>query len=244
MFSSVSSSVGRGFLAPAPTPAVSPPATDPQTPGRSGSSAPLRFAGPSDSMAVGPSEALCLAAQNGDFRRLRSSLRAGFNPDFEDSLGNRILHYAAEAQDREAVQALIRAGAQVDALDGSCHRRSPLMIAARRGALDLVKPLLQAGASIELPDNVYGCRPLHHAAIGGHVAVVKALLDAGAEVTAKDYKGATPLQLAQKKGHAEVVQLLTQAEAAIPKPFPGFPLLPLVFPESVFLAKRPQRGDQ
>lgn len=146
------------------------------------------------------------------------------------------------------MQALIGAGAQVDALDGSFHRRSPLMIAARRGALDLVNPLLQAGANLELPDKVYGCRPLHHAAIGGHVAVVKALLDAGALVTAKDYKGATPLQLAQRKGHTEVAQLLTQAEAAslpsFPVPFPGFPLLPLVFPESIFGAKRPRPGDE
>jgi ankyrin repeat protein len=164
------------------------------------------------------------------------------------------------------VQALISAGAQVDALDGTFHRRSPLMIAARRGSLDLVKRLLQAGANIELPDDLYGCRPLHHAAIGGHVEVVKGLLDAGAVVDAKDYKGATPLQLAQRMKRAEVVQLLAQAEAeaaevvqllaqaeaaevaqrlaqaeaASDPPFRGFPILPLVFPESIFFAKRPR----
>lgn len=211
-----------------------------------------RFAGQSDPISYRQSEALCRAAQNGDFQRLRRTLAAGFDPDFVDSQGNRILHYAAEWGNREAARALIRAGAEVDALDGSCHRRSPLMLAARLGHLSVVDVLLQARANIELADNQYGCRALHHAAIGGQVEVVKRLLAGGAKVNATDRQGATPLKLAERKEYTEVaqllaqaevelaedVQLLAQAEAASDPPFRGFPILPLVFPESVFFMKR------
>ena len=49
---------------------------------------------------------------------------------------------------------------------------------------------------------------LHTAAISGHVHVARALVDAGASLNARDAKGRTPAQLAARRGHLELSQLL------------------------------------
>ena len=47
------------------------------------------------------------------------------------------------------------------------------------------------------------------AARGRHEAVVRLLLEKGADLEAKDSNGLTALQVASKKGHIAVMQLLT-----------------------------------
>ena len=54
-----------------------------------------------------------------------------------------------------------------------------------------------------------GNTPLHLAAMAGSEAVTPALLAAGADTNAKNVHGQTPLRLAQKRGHAAVVAVLS-----------------------------------
>ncbi len=214
-------------------------AARPKAVGISGSRASTGFAGKWDTNSALQAVQLRRAAETGDLETLTRILDTGFEPDFEDAAGNKALHLAAGRGFLGAVQALIKAGAEIDALDGSIHQRSPLLLAARRGYLPVVNRLIEAKANIELADKQYGCRPLHHAAMAGHVEVVKRLLSAGAVVNAADRKGATPLALAKAKGHTKIVQLLAQAEADLPQEFSGFPPLAGVVAEDIFLPKRP-----
>ena len=55
----------------------------------------------------------------------------------------------------------------------------PLMVASKKGNLELVKLLIKAGANVNLSDNE-GWTPLIAAAHKGHKDVCKALLDNGA----------------------------------------------------------------
>jgi Ankyrin repeats (3 copies) len=51
--------------------------------------------------------------------------------------------------------------------------------------------------------------PLHEAAKAGHVDAVKLLLSRGANQMLKDSKGRTPIELAEKHGQTDVVELLS-----------------------------------
>ena len=57
--------------------------------------------------------------------------------------------------------------------------RTPLHLAAENGEIDMLTPLLKAGADFEAQD-VEKCTPLHVAAESGETEVVIALLEAGA----------------------------------------------------------------
>ena len=52
--------------------------------------------------------------------------------------------------------------------------------------------------------------PLHQAAKNGHARVVRLLLDSGADALWRDADGKTAFEVAEAKGHAEVVELLRQ----------------------------------
>jgi ankyrin repeat protein len=88
------------------------------------------------------------------------------------------------------------------------YRQTPLSLAARNGHSEVVKSLLEAKAEVDSKDNEYGQTPLIWAAVNGILEVVKSLLEAKADVDAKDKDGKTALELAQGKGHKDVVELL------------------------------------
>ena len=85
--------------------------------------------------------------------------------------------------------------------------------AARRGKVDVVQALLDAGAdySIKAEDDKWTA--LHYAANSGHTDIVKLLLDRGADHSPGDIDGETPLYRAALDGHSEVVQMLINAGA-------------------------------
>lgn len=76
--------------------------------------------------------------------------------------------------------------------DGS----TPLHCAAWKGHSDVVKLLLELGASTEVPsqNGHYGTTALHAAAHGDQKEVVQILLAHGADIRAKNLHGRTPLQ--------------------------------------------------
>ncbi|KNC54656.1 ankyrin repeat domain-containing protein [Thecamonas trahens ATCC 50062] len=88
-----------------------------------------------------------------------------------------------------------------------------LMIAARRGHIEVVHTLLQAGASVNTtgPD---GRSALHMAVESGHPAVIELLIRAGAPISpTEQHEWSTPLHLAAAAGAADTVYLLCRAGA-------------------------------
>ena len=53
-----------------------------------------------------------------------------------------------------------------------------------------------------------GWRPLHLAAAANNLDAIKALVAQGADVRASNHEGATPLALAEQKGHREAAAFL------------------------------------
>ena len=83
---------------------------------------------------------------------------------------------AAEKGEREMVQTLLNAGADVNA--DTLLEDSPLMYAAKNGHTEVVKVLLQAGADVAGED---GSIPLELAAEGGFSETARKLMEYGAK---------------------------------------------------------------
>jgi hypothetical protein len=98
------------------------------------------------------------------------------------------LHWACALGRRDAVRALLRGGAALEARDG--EGKTPLIVAAMQGHAGVVSVLLEAGAEVEASDP-YGNRALHVACYHGQTAVVRLLAAAGAAADAPDAQGVT-----------------------------------------------------
>eukprot|EP00961_Rhodomonas_salina_P106609 1435867-Rhodomonas_salina.3 len=86
---------------------------------------------------------------------------------------------AAEGHE-EAVRALVRFGAKVNARDG--QKVSALHLAARGGHVGVVSALLEHGAKVNASDERRRM-PLHECAEAGHAEAARVLLEAHAQVT-------------------------------------------------------------
>jgi ankyrin repeat protein len=93
-------------------------------------------------------------------------------------------------------------------------RNEGFILAATRGHADMVKVLLDAGASVNAP-GANGNTALMEAAARGHTQVVKMLLGAGADVGLVNEDGNTALMTAAALGHTAVMELLLSAGANI-----------------------------
>jgi ankyrin repeat protein len=82
----------------------------------------------------------------------------------------------------------------VDAVDGS--KRTPLHYAADREQVEVVKLLVESGATVDMKDED-GMTALLTAVMCEHEDIVKVLVDHGADVNAEDIDGETPLSLAE-----------------------------------------------
>uniref|UniRef100_A0A3Q3GL98 Ankyrin 1 n=1 Tax=Kryptolebias marmoratus TaxID=37003 RepID=A0A3Q3GL98_KRYMA len=89
---------------------------------------------------------------------------------------------------------------------------TPLHVASFMGHLNIVKILLQKGASPSA-SNVKVETPLHMASRAGHFEVAEFLLQNAAPVDAKAKDDQTPLHCAARMGHKELVKLLLDHKA-------------------------------
>jgi ankyrin len=126
--------------------------------------------------------------------------------------GTTALHWAAHWNDVEAVQILLKAGANPSTTNR--FGASPLSEAAISGHAPLVKALLDAGADAKTLSTPDGETVLMSAARSGNVDAVRMLLDRGADVNAREkYKGQTALMWAASERHAPIVKLLIERGA-------------------------------
>ncbi|KAM0541425.1 hypothetical protein ACHAPJ_013243 [Fusarium lateritium] len=199
------------------------------------------------------------ASQSGHYHVVEHLINAGANingrfprtqrnrDQDEDVYEYTPLHAASESGHVRVVEQLINAGAKIDAIDLDAHydRRAPLsaparrsiqaetppIAASKRGHIQVVEQLLNAGAKINGIELEYEDRmipldsasrraiwveaPLYVAAQRGHIQVVKQLINAGANGNVVGRKGWSALVVASRRGDCQMVKQLIQVGADI-----------------------------
>ncbi|MCA1648709.1 MAG: ankyrin repeat domain-containing protein [Acidobacteria bacterium] len=117
------------------------------------------------------------------------------------------LHLAAFFGRREAVERLLSAGADIQAVADNSIHNTPLHAAVAGGHVDVSLLLIERGADVNAVD-AGGYTPLHIAAEAGYAPVVQALLARDADPHAVDAEDKTPLSRAAARNHAEIVDLI------------------------------------
>src|SRR5262245_30949705 len=111
---------------------------------------------------------------------------------------------AAARGDRDAVKALLKQAADVNAAQGD--GMTALHWAAMNGDLDLAQMLIVAGANIKATTRLGSYTPLYLASQQGHAGVVQALIKAGGDVKTGTPNGTTPLMAAAASGNVDAVR--------------------------------------
>jgi len=131
--------------------------------------------------------------------------------DWNEGAGGTALILASAAGHGEVVDILLRAGADVNAVD---ERGWPaIMRAAYFGRGEIVRALLESGASPDLRESHEGATALQFAARQDHGGTVRMLLDAGANPNAALTNGWTSLMWAVERGSPGIVRMLLEAGA-------------------------------
>ena len=160
-----------------------------------------------------PTQPLVKAAGADDLIAVNRVLTENPNANIRDeATGSNALECAVRNGNREIIQALLWAKADVNSRDS--NGQTPLMMMDEQSTTDLVWDLLNAGAKVNLHDND-GETALMAAAAVNNVEVLKTLLDAGAKVNVTTNDGVTALMLAADEGHVNNVRLLILAGADI-----------------------------
>ena len=167
-----------------------------------------------------PLEQLFEAAQQNDVEKVQSLLTA--QPELanmENKDGLTPLGYAAHFGSTESVHALIKHGADVNAVSlpyllHSCNTALHAALAGER-SVEVIKLLLEHGASTSILDSD-GQQALHTAAFHtDQVTMIDLLLEYGADAKACNTSGETAREIAQQRGHASVAARLEQAIAKL-----------------------------
>lgn len=130
-----------------------------------------------------------------------------------------LMDRACSYGDELSVRMLLKAGADPSGLrdyeafvkkyDLGIEPSLHLTQAAHGGYIEVIRMLLAAGANPNIPEGE-GVTALTVAAEAGHLEVVKALLAAGADKNYRTPEG-TALELAIRKGHADVADVIRAA---------------------------------
>lgn len=140
----------------------------------------------------------------------RFLIEKGADPDARSSGSGELtaLHLASSKGDLATVKVLIDGGANVDVRNNT--NATSLIVACSEEAFEVAKLLIQSGANVN-DGNSQGLTPLHVAAYKGNAEVARMLVDKGADIDARDSElGVTALDIAQKIGHTNIIQLLRQ----------------------------------
>lgn len=130
-----------------------------------------------------------------------------------------MLLYMVDQENEEVVQTLVKTG--IDLNYRNMEGFTPLLCAAEKGNIKIVKMLLDHGADCNYTgrlsdgnlgsgDPVIVWTPLFNAALYGHPEVMKLLIKHGANVDFRDERGRTALNTALQRGHKECVEILIE----------------------------------
>jgi ankyrin repeat protein len=161
------------------------------------------------------------AAARGDVGEIEKLIAEGEKPNIQDGNSRTPLHVAAYLRKHDAARALLRLGANPNALDA--QRYDVITIAAVSNDLELLKIALDGGANARAITSPYDGTALIAAAHRGHVEVVRALIAARAPLNHVNNLGWTALLEAVVLGngganHTAVVDALVKAGADVTLP--------------------------
>ncbi|NOT60884.1 MAG: ankyrin repeat domain-containing protein [Acidobacteria bacterium] len=114
---------------------------------------------------------------------------------------------------RATVEALLAAGADVNAASRESMKITPLHSAASARQFEIARLLIAHGADVNPLQAASGLKPLHEAAANGDLAIARLLLEHGADLNAKTHDGKTPLALALARNQTEMVAFLRERKA-------------------------------
>ena len=170
------------------------------------------------------------AIYDNDRKKIKSLLQGGADPNaiYKGSTkyspsrpinGQTPLLFAIALGYEGVITELVQGGADINQPGGNKYRSTtPLFSACGVFALGLAKKIVKLGADPEHPIGLAKQTALHLAAQGDNAFQVEDLLKLGADPVARDAKGKTPQQLAEAKGQAELVGILSKyAAKAKPK---------------------------
>jgi ankyrin repeat protein len=126
--------------------------------------------------------------------------------------GRPLLVDAARNGDHDALRALVRKGADVNAADAD--GTTALQWASYRDDLESAEILIRAGAAVDTANDL-GATALWAASQNGGEAMVRTLLAAGANPNAALLAGETPVMVAARAGKPRVVERLIAAGANV-----------------------------
>ena len=149
-----------------------------------------------------------IAIKQDDAREVVALLNRGFDPNTPNPENLTGLYLALRDSSLKCAQVLI-AWPKTKVETRTPKDESPLMIAALKGHLDLVKKLIERDADV----NKTGWTPLHYAATNGHLPVIELLLENHAYIDAESPNGTTPLMMAAHYGTPAAVKLLLDSGA-------------------------------
>ena len=130
------------------------------------------------------------------------ALAGAWTPD-----GYTALHYAAFFGGADAAEALIDAGADLEAVSRNPMGVRPLNSAAAGRHGDVARLLVERGADVNAAQE-QGFTPLHAAAQNGDADLVAVFLAAGADKDARLADGRTAADVALEAGHEGLAELL------------------------------------
>jgi hypothetical protein len=154
------------------------------------------------------------AAAKGDVASIERLVAEGEKPNIQDSRSRTPLHVAAYLKQYAAARALLKLGANPNALE--IDQYDIVTIAAVKNDVELLKLALEGGASARNVTSRYQGTALIAAAHLGHVEAVKMLIDAKAPLNHVNNLGWTALLEAIVLGngdarHTAVVRALVEA---------------------------------
>jgi uncharacterized protein len=153
-----------------------------------------------------PYTALACAAGYGHLHIARHLLSEGAQVNDGDGSGSPALRQACTGGNRAMVELLLEAGA--DAVTPNEGGNTPLLCAAMRRHVGIVRALLAHGCGDIDARNRDGGTALWWACYAGHADVVLLLLDAGADSRIAETQGRTPLDIALERTHEGCVAVL------------------------------------
>jgi ankyrin repeat protein len=158
------------------------------------------------------------AAARGDVAEIERLIAEGEKPNIQDANSRTPLHVAAFLRKHAAAQALIRLGANPNALDA--QRYDIITIAGVNNDLEMLKIALDGGGNARAITSPYNGTALIAAAHLGHVEIVRALIAARAPLNHVNNLGWTALLEAVVLGngganHTATVEALVNAGADV-----------------------------
>lgn len=169
--------------------------------------------------ASGNQTALTASAARGNLSMCKLLVRLGANTNMVSDAGYTPLMWSlANGASDEVAKFLLKSGANPDPDAESkvsfSTSKTPLVLAATNGMVDIVKILLRFGVSVNKQDGD-GWTALKRAADSGNADIVSHLLKAGADVNVADNEGWTALMNAAGHVHLDICKTLIKFGADV-----------------------------